>query len=247
MKSSIAYSSQAFYKLPMKLFLTSIATSLFIVTSFESGAVANDLTSVQPSYVVELFTSQGCSSCPPANKFVSKLAQSEEDALVLSYGVTYWDYLGWKDTFGDPVFTERQRQYGKVFGATIYTPQIVLNGSAHSPRYSKSDVISMPLPKPMPEVFLSYQNGILTIASDTSSKHTLSLVRFKPGLQEVKVKRGENGGRTLKVENVVTDIRDLAWNGTPLRLTTDMPEGETFAALFHAPETSKVVTAAVLK
>ena len=75
----------------------------------------------QPRSVVELFTSQGCSSCPPANEFVASLSE-DEDKLVLSYGVTYWDYLGWKDTFGDPKFTQRQRSYGKALGATnIYT------------------------------------------------------------------------------------------------------------------------------
>lgn len=231
----------------MKFYLISIATSFAILSSFGLNASAKDLTSVQPAYVVELFTSQGCSSCPPANKFVSKLAKSEEDALVLSYGVTYWDYLGWQDTFGDPTFTERQRQYGKAFGVSIYTPQIVLNGSAHSPRYSKSDVTSMPLPTPKPQASLNFLDGVLTVDSDASANYALSLVRFKPGLHEVKVKRGENGGRTLKVENVVTEVRVLDWNGNTISLNADMPEGETYAALFHAPETSKVVTAAVLK
>ena len=74
--------------------------------------------SMQPISVVELFTSQGCSSCPPANNFVAKLAEDNEK-LVLSYGVTYWDYLGWKDTFGDPEFTKRQRDYGKA--CLLYT------------------------------------------------------------------------------------------------------------------------------
>ena len=68
--------------------------------------------------------------------------------LVLTYGVTYWDYLGWTDTFGDPEFTKRQREYRDAFGApNIYTPQIVLSGTTHSSRYSKSDVAEMALPK----------------------------------------------------------------------------------------------------
>jgi len=70
--------------------------------------------SVYPDRVVELFTSQGCSSCPPANKFASDLAQSDKTSLILSYGVTYWDYLGWEDTFADPTFTKRQRHYMKA-------------------------------------------------------------------------------------------------------------------------------------
>jgi hypothetical protein len=99
----------------------------------------------QPERVVELFTSQGCSSCPPANEFVGTLIE-DEDTLVLSYGVTYWDYLGWKDTFAKPEFTKRQKLYGRAFDSgNVYTPQIVLNGSAHGPRYTRSDVRSMDL------------------------------------------------------------------------------------------------------
>lgn len=231
----------------MKLHLISFVTTLSALSLIGGSAVAKDVQSVQPDYVVELFTSQGCSSCPPANKFVSKLAQSEEDALVLSYGVTYWDYLGWQDTFGDPKFTERQRDYGKSLGATIYTPQIVLNGSAHSPRYSKSDILSMPLTKTRPDTELSFDNGVLTIQSDVTTPHDVSVVRYKPGLQEVKVKRGENGGRTLKIENVVTDVRRLDWTGQELVVKIEAVEDETYAVLFHAPNTSKIVTAAVLK
>jgi len=100
----------------------------------------------KPTHVVELFTSQGCSSCPPANRFVTKLAD-DPSMLVLTYGVTYWDYLGWTDTFGDPEFTKRQREYRDAFGApNIYTPQIVLGGVDHSSRYSKKDVAAATLP-----------------------------------------------------------------------------------------------------
>jgi len=102
------------------------------------GATTTAFAGETPSTVVELFTSQGCSSCPPANEFVGRLSE-DENILVLTYGVTYWDYLGWKDTFGDPAFTQRQREYGQAFGiGNVYTPQIVLNGSAHSPQ-SRTD------------------------------------------------------------------------------------------------------------
>ena len=115
-----------------------------------------------PDTVVELFTSQGCSSCPPANKFVSSLAD-DPNKLVLSYGVTYWDYLGWEDTFGSPEFTKRQRVYGKAFrSGNIYTPQIVLNGSDHNSRYSKGDVAAWTLSEDRPEAVLeTRQTGSL--------------------------------------------------------------------------------------
>ena len=107
----------------MKYLSLSLATLLFASVS---TAVLADDSVVKPTHVVELFTSQGCSSCPPANRFVTKLS-ANPDTLVLTYGVTYWDYLGWKDTFGDPEFTQRQRDYRDAFGAAnIYTPQIIL-------------------------------------------------------------------------------------------------------------------------
>lgn len=205
--------------------------------------------SMQPDFVLELFTSQGCSSCPPANKFASTLAQSRQDVLVLSYGVTYWDYLGWEDTFGDPAFTQRQRDYGKALGArNVYTPQMVLNGSAHSPRYSSSDVISMPLAKTRPDASLSLtDDGKLRVQADIPANYKLSLIRYTPGLQEVAVKRGENSGRTLKIENVVEEVQSPDWNGQSIVLDSSLTPDQSYAVLFHEPDSAKVVTAAMLK
>ena len=200
---------------------------------------------VQPSSVVELFTSQGCSSCPPANKFVSQLAE-DNDKLVLSYGVTYWDYLGWKDTFGDPEFTQRQRNYGKALGVSnVYTPQIVLNGSAHSPRYSRKDVESMPLPERKVEASFTVDEKGLVVTANAQASAKLVIVSFMPGEQAVPVKRGENGGRTLKISNVVTDVEPIYWNGGKARTKIMPQEGQAYAALFHDFETAKIITAAV--
>lgn len=201
--------------------------------------------SVQPNSVVELFTSQGCSSCPPANKFVGKLAE-DSDKLVLTYGVTYWDYLGWKDTFGAPEFTQRQRDYGKALGtANVYTPQIILNGSAHSPRYSRKDVETMPLPTTKPDAIVSFGDKGLIVTADTDSDAKLVIVAFTPGEQSVPVKRGENGGRTLKVSNVVTNITPIHWKGGTSQTQITPKAGQAYAALFHDFETAKIVTAAI--
>ena len=220
-----------------KLFLIPVA--LFL----SSSAFAAD--SSQPVSVVELFTSQGCSSCPPANKFVGKLAE-DGDKLVLSYGVTYWDYLGWKDTFGDPEFTQRQRDYGKALGAAnVYTPQIVLNGSAHSPRYSRKDVESMPLPANIPQASIASGETGLIVTADADADAKLVIVAYTPGEQAVPVRRGENGGRTLKVSNVVTDVTPVYWNGGTARTDIKPQDGLAYAALFHDFKTAKIVTAAV--
>jgi len=201
--------------------------------------------STQPVSVVELFTSQGCSSCPPANNFVAKLAEDSEK-LVLSYGVTYWDYLGWKDTFGDPEFTQRQRNYGKALGVpNVYTPQIVLNGSAHSPRYSRKDVETMPLPSAKPDAEITLGENGLVVTADANADAKLVIVSFTPGEQAVPVKRGENSGRTLKVSNVVTDVEPIHWNGGVARTKIMPNDDQAYAALFHDFKTAKIVTAAV--
>jgi len=199
----------------------------------------------QPTSVVELFTSQGCSSCPPANNFAAKLAK-DEDKLVLTYGVTYWDYLGWKDTFGDPEFTKRQRQYGKALGTpNIYTPQLVLNGTAHSPRYTRKDVETMLLAESKPQAGLELSDGRLVLKSEAATDDRLVIVAYKPGVQSVDVKRGENGGRTLDLANVVTEVVPLKWDGQRLNTEITPKDGQAYAALFHDPKSAEITTAAV--
>lgn len=211
---------------------TSAALALLFMST--SHAFAGET----PSTVVELFTSQGCSSCPPANEFAGKLSE-DADVLVLTYGVTYWDYLGWKDTFADPAYTKRQRDYGQAFGiGNVYTPQIVLNGSAHSPRYTAADVRTMTLPDSASSVDLSEKDGKLFVKSDTD----VVLVSFKPGWQDVPVKAGENHGRTLRMANVVTGVTPLK-AGEQAVGTVEF--GLAYAAIIHDTETLKVLSASV--
>jgi len=198
---------------------------------------------LQTTHVIELFTSQGCSSCPPANRVVTQMAD-KPGVLALSYGVTYWDYLGWKDTFGDPKFTDRQRHYRQALdGANLYTPQIVLNGSAHSPRYSTADIRSMPLAQTSYQSNFTLSNQGLALRSDVPDESLVAIVTYKPGIQNVPVKRGENGGRTLEITNVVTDIQSIIWT----RDVETIPapnEGEAIAALFHGADNAKIISVA---
>ena len=191
-----------------------------------------------PGAVVELFTSQGCSSCPPANTFVGGLTE-DADKLVLTYGVTYWDYLGWKDTFGDTRFTDRQREYGQAFGiGNVYTPQIILNGSAHSPRYKASDVNTMPL-QAVGNVDINVKDGQLIVTGATDQS---VLVTYLPGWQSVDVSKGENHGRTLRLANVVTDVKPLS---ADVPLDVSAKDGVAYAVLVHDPKTKKITNAAV--
>lgn len=213
-----------------------LASASASVSAMASEAVA------KPTHVVELFTSQGCSSCPSANRFVTKLSENA-DMLVLSYGVTYWDYLGWKDTFGDAKFTQRQRDYRDAFGASnIYTPQIVLGGSAHSPKYSKRDVADMAIERE--DVGLKiYQDGDTVCFTHAAKKPVkFDIVTFTPGEQSVDVKRGENGGRKLKLTNVVINVEEWDLERDPCLLPQP---GEAYAALVHDAENAKILDAAV--
>ena len=215
--------------------------SALAFASMSMPAMAAD-TTAKPTHVVELFTSQGCSSCPRANRFVTKLSE-DEDTLVLSYGVTYWDYLGWKDTFGDPEFTQRQRDYRDAFGAAnIYTPQIVLGGSAHSPKYSKRDVADMALPEAGVGLKRYFDGDAVCFTHSAKQPVKFDIITFTPGEQSVDVERGENGGRTLKLTNVVTSVKEWDLQRDPCVLPR--PD-EAYAALIHDAENAKILDAAV--
>lgn len=209
-----------------------VTTSAFAGDRYESES---------PKTVVELFTSQGCSSCPPANEFVGTLID-DEDKLVLSYGVTYWDYLGWTDTFGDPAFTSRQKEYGSALNiGFVYTPQIVLNGREHDNRFTSNQVNAVNRLEPSDvQIELGEMDGKLYV---TSNAEQYTLVTYKPGWQDVAVTRGENHGRTLRIANVVEDVRrvDLA---NPLDMAAE--PGKAYAALLHDRSNMHIVSASVL-
>src|SRR5215217_5623425 len=108
--------------------LSGVALTLVLNLALSGSASAEPL-HIAPKAVVELFTSQGCSSCPPADALLTALAD-REDVVALAYHVDYWDYVGWKDTFAQEAYSDRQRAYAKSWGSSrIYTPQIVVNGA----------------------------------------------------------------------------------------------------------------------
>jgi hypothetical protein len=178
------------------------------------GAVAR--ASDQP-VVVELFTSQGCSSCPPANANLIRLAQ-RKDVLALSYSVTYWDRLGWKDVFGKPEFTERQAVYEPPLGQSgPFTPQMVVNGrlSAVGQRLGEVEgLIATASGDKGPDVALGGSKVSIGAGKAPSGGADVWLVRFNPKTVEVPIARGENSGRTLPHAHVVHELRRLGgWEG----------------------------------
>lgn len=170
-----------------------------------------------PLTVVELFQSQGCSSCPPANANLMALSD-RPDLLTLSFGVTYWDQLGWKDTFASPQYTARQWDYARGLHHTqVYTPQVVVNGKADITGRDKGELESLirrEANSAAPPVEIA--GGQVHLGSGHSGRYDVWLVRFNPRIENVPIARGENGGLTLPHRNVVKQLVKLGvWNGTP--------------------------------
>lgn len=171
-----------------------------------------------PAVVVELFQSQGCSSCPPADMVLNELA-GRPDVIALNFAVTYWDYLGWKDSFAQPAFTQRQWDYAKAGGRNnVATPQMIVNGRVAllGSRRGEVDLAinrSRSL-KPEPVIRVS-GNRIDIGAGKPDTVATLWLVRYDPRAIAVPIKAGENGGRTIVHKNVVRELTALgSWNGS---------------------------------
>lgn len=173
--------------------------------------------------VVELYQSQGCSSCPPADVVVNALA-NRPDVLALSFAVTYWDRLGWKDTFGDPAYTRRQADYAAANRQfSVSTPQVIINGrgAVVGNRKGEVDAAITRLDRGTqgPEI-LTDGKAVLVRAGPGSG--TLWLVRYDPRTIAVPIGAGENGGRTIPHRNIVRQLVALGkWKGTPARF--DLP------------------------
>lgn len=176
--------------------------------------------------VVELFTSQGCSSCPPANANLIKISD-RADVLALSFSVTYWDYLGWKDTYGKPEFTRRQVDYQPALRQPgPYTPQMVVNGSTTVVGNDLSEVESLLADaRPSKGPALAFKQDRIEIGNGTNAAGDADvwLIRYDPKVEAVPVARGENGGTTLQHTHVVRHLDRLgAWDGT--RTSFALPE-----------------------
>ncbi len=192
--------------------------------------------------VVELFTSQGCSSCPPADAYLRELTKDRRDVLALAFHVTYWDRLGWKDPFSLPAATQRQDVYGRRFGDGSYTPEIVVDGAASMVGSDRRDVGSA--------IENARRNGRTAAAVSVSKSGEQVSIQVGAGNGSGKilligfdrehttaVGRGENSGRTLTEANVVRSIRSVGqWSGAALRVNEPFPEGQDVAVVLEGPD-----------
>ena len=205
----------------------------------------DDAAQAQP-VVVELFTSQGCSSCPPANASLAAIS-NRPDVLALSFGVTYWDYLGWKDTFARPEFTQRQIRYERGLGHDgPFTPQIVVNGSTDTVGNRLGDVEHIVAAAHLegPQIKLNGTTVLVGAAAPTSSADVW-LVRYDPRTINVSVARGENEGVTLPHKNVVRELTRLgSWSGQATSYEiSPAKEGLATAILVQRPNGGTILAA----
>ena len=179
-----------------------------------------------PRAVVELFTSQGCSSCPPADEVIGELAK-DPSVIALSLPIDYWDYLGWKDTLADSRFTARQRAYSHMRGdRDVYTPQAVVNGSVHvvgSDRAGIEDAIidtrrsDAVMSVPVSMTLSNRQLNVSVAASHPGSaaSHGEVWICAISKAVPISIRRGENGGHEVTYHNVVRNLLKVGdWNGT---------------------------------
>jgi hypothetical protein len=211
-----------------------------------AALTATAASAAEAPVVVELFTSQGCSSCPPADAFLTDLAR-RPDVLPLAFHVTYWNYLGWADPYSLDAATARQRAYAQhLAGEGVYTPQMVVDGAAGFVGSSKREGLSLiaaAKPKPV-AVGIAREGDSLTISVGTGSGAAHILLVGFDRQHQTPVGRGENGGRTLTESNIVRSLTPAGtWTGAHQTLRLAIPAGEDFAVLLQT-DTGEIIGAA---
>ncbi len=204
-----------------------LVAALLVAGALFSGVVTAAQAGGESPTVVELFTSQGCNACPPADAYLGDLAQ-RDDVLALSLHIDYWDYLGWKDTFASSETTERQRAYSRALGKRqVYTPQMVIGGMSEAVGSRRQRVereierVRQAGASRIP-VAVAVEEGRVVVRigpGEANDQATVWLVRYDRQL-EVPIARGENAGEDLTYYNVVRDIAPVGtWQGEAVEIS----------------------------
>lgn len=234
-----------------------ILAAMMLLTGLAAEAGADEPEGAASLVVVELFTSQGCNSCPPADAFLGELAQ-RPDLIALAFHVDYWNYVGWRDPFSSPEASQRQRGYAQSLRRdTVYTPQMIVDGSYDAIGSDRSDVkrkITEARGGDKLQLVVEPTGAgkwIVTFPkAESDSPATIWLVLYDRQHSTV-VKRGENAGATLIEYNIVREFRRVGqWDGAELALPvsaygTDLIE-QGGAIILQTGETGTILGAAVL-
>jgi len=203
--------------------------------------------------LVELFTSQGCSSCPPADALLKELSK-QEGVIALALHVDYWDYIGWQDTFAQEKFTKRQRRYAAARKDNmVYTPQMIVAGSARVKGHDGAEAAAeIAAARTLGDVTLM-RSGEEVVSSATprsaiSGDFVVDMVRYRPQAT-VRIERGENEGREIAYHNIVTQWENLGhWSGQGVLNMRARAAGEApVVVIIQRKGPAEVVASAVLK
>lgn len=238
-----------------------------VAAAWLSDGSARDATAAtsEPPIVIELFTSQGCSSCPPADALLEDYAK-RDGVIALSFHVDYWDYLGWKDRFASADFSARQREYARARGdSAVYTPQAVVNGRHQVVGSSTADIeealggAQSASESPSDgrveiEAAITGANLDIRVKPPKSGRSDADiLLAVVQPAATVKIKRGENSGRTITYRNIVRQLTRIgAWDGTAATLTEPLPAADGFGnasyvVLVQQPDGGAILGAAIAR
>jgi len=214
---------------------SALAGMLALVGALDPADAAMELVTDPDPVVIELYTSQGCSSCPPADAYLGELAQ-RRDVLALAFHVDYWNYIGWQDPFSSEAATDRQRDYGRFLDLrAIYTPQMVIDGAVHevgSDRGAVASAIkSAARTQKIPVTVLSDGSGFRVHIGEGNpdTRARILLIEFEPEAV-TDVQRGENAGKQLVEYNIVQSWRVIgSWDGTAIEIALPPAESEASA------------------
>ena len=217
-------------------YLLIFLTALGLVTSLPNDKPVKPTT--QPVVVLELFTSQGCSSCPPADKALQEITQqatrSGQAVYSLSFHVDYWNRLGWQDPFSAKQYTDRQRQYDRALNTQTYTPQLVVNGRQDvvGGQRGRIEQAIQTIQKQPASAFIGVDGTATRDTKQVLVKYELSVAgsyRVNVALvqkeAQTAVKNGENGGRTLVNTNIVRQFKTIDESGTSGSVALPLPTG----------------------
>lgn len=211
--------------------------------------------------VVELFTSQGCSSCPPADALLGELAE-KPGIVALSFSVDYWDYLGWRDTLASPANSERQRNYARARGdGRVYTPQAVVDGIIHTNGANEAEIemamrnAAKRLHDDKVPVSMHADGDTLIVdvgaAPQASGKRDATVwLAIAKEVEKVEIKRGENRGRALSYHHPVRELSPIGmWHGEPITLRLPLKDlktmgGDCLFALLQVEDSGPILGAA---
>ncbi len=256
------YSGVAWVRLPQTAAHWAITVAMVLLATqgavfFASPAQAADH---DRKSVLELFTSQGCSSCPPADALLAKLA-TRDDIVALTMPVNYWDHLGWRDTLAKEAFTQRQRNYAESRGdREIYTPQLVVNGIAHVVGSRADDIedamrrTSLKLDEAWVPLALQRDGEAMRLQAgaaplDSTYRRGTVWLAFFSNTVPVNIRRGENTGARITYTNVVRRLeRAGRWDGEAASFQAMIPRGRGIdgCAAFLQADGSKVILGAAI-